>query len=268
MQLVRSHNFGHTSGDFLLLHSHEWDALWGLPAWATRLFLCLVAFGDFKAGTVRTSYGELLNALQPDQPAAGRRLPGVSLQQVRDMLRTFEKLLILGRDKTRNEAQQALFFQVAPRAQKRMPSEKSNRDKNRGESAKQPELTGQTRNEQDDSTGGNEQVFQEEFLNPLTPTSGELSTDGCPPDEQSREISAPSAGRGQQQAPRGGQNLAPAAHAPHSPSDAPLPPAEIARRAAALRQGLRSKKTDPPRGRAGRPPSGASTGHQGPADDG
>jgi len=255
MQLVRSHNFGHTSGEFLLLHSHEWDALWGLPAWATRLFLCLVAFGDFKAGTVRTSYGELLNALQPDQPAAGRRLPGVTLQQVRDMLRTFERLLILGRDKTRNEAQQALFFQVAPRAQKRMPSEKSNREKNRATSAKQPELTGQTRNEQGDSTGGNEQVFQEEFLNPLTPTDDELSTERRP-------------GETHQQAPRGGQNLAPAAHAPHPPNDEPLPPAEIARRAAALRQGLRSKKTDPPRGRERRPPSGASRDDSGPADDG
>jgi hypothetical protein len=241
VQLVRSHNFGHTTGDFLLLHAHEWDALWGLPAWATRLFLCLVAFGDFKAGTVRTSYGELLNALQPDQPERGKRLASVTLQQLRDMLRTFEKLLILGRDKARNEEQQALFFQVAPRTQKVAPAEKLNREQNRARKAKQPDLTGQTQTGTPEQNTEENRSSKKNFYNSPTPQTGELSTDGEPE-------------RGEHQAPPGGQEVAPSAHAPGASAGAGEPitdPKAVAGLVGAIKARLRGKKTDPQGGRAG-----------------
>jgi hypothetical protein len=118
-------------------------------------------------------------------------------------------------------------------------------------------LTGQTKNDATRTEQGTEQVFQEKFLKPPTPKSSKLSTDREP-------------ATGEQLAPPGGQNLAPAGHAPGSTEhEAPaLPRAEIAKRAAGLLAGLRGRKTDPPGGRAGRPPSGASTGPQEHADDG
>ena len=241
MQLVRSHNFGHTTGDFLLLHAHEWDALWGLPAWATRLFLCLVAFGDFKAGTVRTSYGELLNALQPDQPESGPRLARITLQQVRAMLRTFERLLILGRDKARNEEQQALFFQVAPRTQKVAPAEKLNRERNRGSSAKQPDLTGQTQDGVGEKNREQNRSSKKNFYNSPTPQTSELSTDGGPE-------------RQGHQAPPGGREVAPSAHAPGDVATDPAPitdPAKVGALVQAIKARFRGKKTDPQGGRAG-----------------
>lgn len=241
MQLVRSHNFGHTTGDFLLLHAHEWDALWGLPAWATRLFLCLVAFGDFKAGTVRTSYGELLNALQPDQPESGPRLACITLKQVREMLQRFEKLLILGRDKARNEEQRGLFFQVAPRTQKVAPAEKQGREQGRHRKPKQLELTGQTQEDQTEQDREQGSSSKKNFYNSPTPQTAKLSTDGEP-------------GRGEQQAPPGGQEVAPSAHAPGDVAcdDAPITdPTEVLSRVQAIKARFRGKKTDPQVGRAG-----------------
>lgn len=258
MQLVRSHNFGTGSGDFLLIHEHEWHALWGLPAWTTRLWCCLVAFSDFKAGTVRTSYGELLNALQPDQPAAGKRLAKITLKQVRDAIAAFERLLILGRDKSRNEEQRALFFQVAPRTGSCMSAGKKGRDKGRTQSAGKADEHGEKSAKAVGTEQGTGQVFQENSLNTPYPQERELST-GTEP------------GPTKKQAPPGGQNLAPSGHAPR-PAGAgqsqPLDSRTIAMRAAALSERLRGRKTDPPRGRAHRPPSGASEGVLSDADDG
>lgn len=249
--LVRTHSFGQGGATFLPVLEHEWNALWGLPAWATRLFMVLTACSDFKRGHGRTSYGELLNALTPDQPERGPRLESPTLKQVRSMLDRFERLLILARDRSRNEDQQALFFHVSPRAWKSAPTGKQGRDQGRGSTeGKQPQRKHETG-----------QVFQELTSIPPTSQGSKLSTAEQAPTDQKTEPP-----RGLEPAPTG-HAPGPAAWLQMPPEGAPLDSRTIAMRAAALGAALRAKKTDPPGGRAPRPPSSAPRGSGEPSTD-
>lgn len=124
MKHVRSFNYARPRDAWLMVFDHEWDALGGLPAWATRLFLVLVSLSDFKTGHGKTGYGELINALTPDQPARGPRLWAPTRDDVKAMLQRFEQLLILARDKHASETRMALFFHLAPRTSKTTSAEK------------------------------------------------------------------------------------------------------------------------------------------------
>ncbi len=247
MQLVRSHNFGPGSALFLPVLEHEWQALWGLPAWGTRLFMCLAAFSDFKKGTVKTSYGELLNALQPDQPARGKRLPTISLQQVRTMLAAFEKLLILARDKGRSETEQVLFFQIAPRVWKSTSTEKLNRDENSHKRASTPYAATNSSSSQHEENTKENSSFKKNFLKPPTPKTASYP--------QTEAVEG-----GVQQTPRGGLNEAAARHAPPPPASDEAPAVDsrtAVMRAQALRERFLRSKTDPQGGRAPTPPKTA-----------
>lgn len=111
-------------GGFLLLHAHELDVLATLPLWTLALFVQLLRLVDFKTGAGCTTVPQLVRALQPLQPARGRRHFAPDAQAVIKAIRELEARRILARDKGRSRAENLLFFTVAPRVAKVRPGSK------------------------------------------------------------------------------------------------------------------------------------------------
>ncbi len=166
MKQIRAGNFATPRDAWLLMWPHEWDALNGLPAWATRLFLVLVSCADFKTGNGRTGYSELINRLTPDQPERGPRLWAPTRDDVKAMLQRFEKLLIVARDKNASEARGAIVFHVAPRGREAAPAKKL-----------PPKLSpGSTEGEGPKLSPETPPVLSEKNSYPLPPEAPKLST--------------------------------------------------------------------------------------------
>lgn len=106
------------------LWPHELAALAGLPAWFVALFVALVLRADFRTGAGRTGYGELINALTPDQPARGPRLWAPTRDDVKAALRRLESLRILAVDRLHSEQVQSINFLLSPRQRRGVASGK------------------------------------------------------------------------------------------------------------------------------------------------
>lgn len=123
MRQVRTHAFAAPSAG-VWLHPHELAALAGLPAWCIALLVALIKRSNYKTGTGRTGYGELINALTPDQPERGPRLWAPSRDDIKGQLARFCALRILSIDRVRSEQLQSLNFEVCPRVAQRVPKPK------------------------------------------------------------------------------------------------------------------------------------------------
>jgi hypothetical protein len=145
MRQVRTHAFAAPDVG-VWLWPHELAALAGLPAWYVALFVALLQRADFKTGRGRTGYGELVNALTPDQPERGPRLAAPSTQDCKRAMRRLEALRIVAVDKLRSEQIKAVEFLVGPRVAQRVPKGKPDRqpDPTRQE-GKPPKLDPTTR---------------------------------------------------------------------------------------------------------------------------
>lgn len=131
MRQVRTHAFAMPDCG-VWLWPHELRALVGLPAWHLALFVHLVARSTFKTGQGVTCWGELVNALTPDQPARGPRLWAPSTREVRDAAAGLHRLCIAVFDSRRGVEEQAVFFEVAPRTGRGVSDGKLRRDLRRG----------------------------------------------------------------------------------------------------------------------------------------
>lgn len=213
----------HSAPSFLGITEAEAVKLRHVPAWMRWLFCELVGLSDFRTGQGRSSWAQLVSLLDFDKPAAGRRAAeDIGPQRVR---RAFEQLADLGlvaRDKGRNEQTGWLFFQVAPRTGLGASTGKTDRVSDRAQKrrstreatpANQAIPTGIPTG----GSGSNSTPY---------PRSGKLSTPL--PSERTKPPAAllaeVRARRGEKAGPRGGQNVAPAGHAPRG-----LQPPESAR---------------------------------------
>ena len=123
MRRARTHSFAAPAAG-VWLHPHELAALAGLPAWCIALLVALIKRSNYKTGAGRTGYGELINALAPDQPERGPRLWAPSRDDMRAQLTRFAALRILTLDRMRSEQLQCLIFEVCPRVTQRVPAAK------------------------------------------------------------------------------------------------------------------------------------------------
>lgn len=106
------------------MHPHELAALSGLPAWCIALLVALIKTSNFRTGAGRTGYGELINALTPDQPGRGPRLWAPSRDDIKKHLARFEAMRILCIDSKRSKQFRCVFFDVCPRVTLRVPAGK------------------------------------------------------------------------------------------------------------------------------------------------
>ena len=95
-------------GAFLIMHQHELDVLDALPLWFDRLFRALIHCSDFRTGAGQVSYARLVALLTPKHYAP-------DAQAIKKAVRELEARLIVARDKAHSQAEQLLFFAVAPR---------------------------------------------------------------------------------------------------------------------------------------------------------
>lgn len=123
MRQVRNHAFAAPAAG-AWIHPHELAALAGLPAWCIALLVALIKRSNYKTGAGRTGYGELINALTPDQPERGPRLWAPSRDDLRAQLARLCALRILTIDRMRSEQLQCLIFEVCPRVAQRVPAAK------------------------------------------------------------------------------------------------------------------------------------------------
>ncbi len=123
MKQVRSHAFAAPAAG-VWLHPHELAALAGLPAWCIALLVALIKRSNYKTGAGRTGYGELINALTPDQPERGPRLWAPSRDDIKAQLARLCALRILTLDRMRSEQLQCLIFELCPRVAQRVPTAK------------------------------------------------------------------------------------------------------------------------------------------------
>lgn len=216
MRLVRTHAFATPDDAFILISRDERDRLRGLGCLALGLFVALLERSNYRSGRGVTGWGELVNALTPDQPERGARLPAPTRHQLEHMLRKLEALGLVARDKGANEQRGKLFFQLAPRTGLSAPAEQSQRVRQRVQQAAKPLKTGLPAHRHPRSSEGPSEVLQENSL-PPTPVGSKLST-GRPitvPSRWVREAREKLKARGGREvAPPGGPNDAPAAHAP------------------------------------------------------
>lgn len=106
------------------LHGHELAVLDSMPAWMTRLFMCLVRVSNFKTGAGSTTFAQLVLMLTPLQPRSGHKHFVPTEQAIRKGVLAFESSRILARDKARSQGERLLFFAVLERgAQVRSPFE-------------------------------------------------------------------------------------------------------------------------------------------------
>lgn len=130
MRQTRTHAFARPSAG-VWLWPHELDALMRAPAWHLALLVHLVARSDFRTGSGRTSWGELVNALTPDQPERGPRLWAPSTMDVRRAVESMARACILVVDRARNVREEAVFFELAPRTGRGVARPKLDRELDR-----------------------------------------------------------------------------------------------------------------------------------------
>lgn len=124
MKQVSAFAFKRPGSAWLLLTADEDARLDGFEAWFFKLFACLVKWSDFRTGYGRTGYGELVNALTPDQPERGPRLWAPSRDDVRQAVRRLEAAGLVAVDRVKSEKAKALFFHVPPRTRTGAPARK------------------------------------------------------------------------------------------------------------------------------------------------
>ena len=124
MRQISAFAFRRPAQAWVMVTADEDRRLCGLEAWTYRLFRTLLMCSDFSTGYGRTGYGELIQSLTPDQPAAGPRLWGPSRDDVKKALRALESLDLVAIDKTKSEKAKALFFHVQPRTRTGAPARK------------------------------------------------------------------------------------------------------------------------------------------------
>ena len=166
MKQVRTHAFT-TPSVGVWLWPHELAALAKLPAWFVALFVALVLRSNYRTGAGRTGYGDLINALQPDQPERGPRLASYSRTDIKRAMRRFEELQILAVDRFASEQAQTINFSVSDRNRRGVPARKLDREFVPGSTeVKSPKL----------DPGICTALSKESLKQPLTPQSGKLST--------------------------------------------------------------------------------------------
>jgi len=165
LKVARTHSFAVPSAG-LWIDAHEFAAMAGLPAWHVALFCHLVCRSNFKTGSGRTGYGELINALTPDQPERGPRLWAPTRRDVQRALDRLEVLRLVACDTLSSEQLQCLVFHVAPRVRRGVPAGKQVQELARG-SAEGKE--GKTR-------AGTRDGLPTVNLYPLPPVDRNLST--------------------------------------------------------------------------------------------
>lgn len=124
MRQISAFAFLRPTKAWVLVTADEDRRLCGLEAWTYRLFRTLLMCSDFSTGHGCTGYGELIQSLTPDQPAAGPRLWVPSRDAVKKALRALESLDLVAVDKVKSEKAKALFFHVQPRTRKGAPAKK------------------------------------------------------------------------------------------------------------------------------------------------
>jgi len=197
----------HAAPNFVMLGGSELIALRKLPTLAGRLFLELLAMADHATGAIRTSYAVLLALVDFDQVQCAHAPDKPTLKRIRTAIDQLEQARLLARDCVKNEKQQALFLRVQSRAGISAPAESFGRVKGRAAREKKPAKSGTYAKQAEPVRQGEGQRVQENSL-PPTPT-------GAPIPQGVREkLAAVRGAGGKQQAPQGGQNLAPAGHAP------------------------------------------------------
>ena len=165
MKQVRTHAFS-VPDVGVWLWPHELQAVFGLPGWFLALLVHLVARSNFKTGAGRTGYGELINALTPDQPERGPRLWAPSRLDVQRALRRLEALRIVAVDKLFSEQVQSINFLVSPRQRRGVSRRKL-----------EPEFdTGSTEVKRPKRDTGIRHGLSTEILNPRPLTTAQLST--------------------------------------------------------------------------------------------
>lgn len=191
---VRTHAFERPDAG-LWLWPDELAALVGLPAWHLALFAHLVLRSDFGSGHGRTGYGELINALTPDQPERGPRLWAPSRDDCKAALRRLEALRLVALDRGHSERVQALVFHVQPRTRRGVPAPKL-----------PPKLSpGPHEGETGKLTPGTGPGLPALNTYPLPPVDKKLSTAAGPSDadrQRMREVRA-RIGGGRKRAPQG-----------------------------------------------------------------
>ncbi len=191
MRQTRTHAFS-VPDVGVWLWPHELQALMGLPAWCMAMFVHLVVRTDFKSGAGRTGYGELINALTPDQPERGPRLWAPSRDDIKAGMRRLEALRIVAVDRLRSEQLQTINFLLAPRQRRGVPNGKLPPKLSPGSvEGKEPKLS-----------PGTPPALSTEILNPLPLSASKLSTgEGRAAAQQ--VLAKMGAARGKARAPKG-----------------------------------------------------------------
>lgn len=194
MKAVRSHSFS-LAAAWLILREEELNAMAGLPAWYWGLLVHLVLRTDFRSGHGRTGYGELINALTPDQPERGPRLWAPSRDDLKAALRRLEALRILAVDRLHSERVQAVVFHMSPRERRGVATKKL-----------PPKLSpGSHEGERVKRSPGIDPGLPRMNSYPLPPVDKKLSTAAGPSDadrQRMHEVRAKLAG-GRKRAPKG-----------------------------------------------------------------
>jgi hypothetical protein len=119
-----------------VLYGDELRKLRELPAWMRWLYVELVQLSDFETGRGRSSWAQLAALLDFDQmpgrPPAGA---AVGVQQIRRAFAQLQAAGLVGRDPFANEQTGALFFELAPRHRRGVPSGAFDRGSDRGGAA-------------------------------------------------------------------------------------------------------------------------------------
>ncbi|WP_290904422.1 hypothetical protein [Aquabacterium sp.] len=239
MKLVKTHAYTTPGSIAPLVTPDECARLFTLPALAFKLFVCLVHVVDFKSGHGHTGYPELIAMLTPAQPERGRPVAVPTRDEVKHMLRRFDDMGLIARDKAASEARGNIIFHMQPRSWESVSSELAARVSARGAS---PQKADKHRAKPKPATtsrpGSRPHSHELDSLIPLPLEEPKLSTgtdeatdpaegeklgppgghthapDGARPPPEAQTDTGEGVRVGQQEGPPGGQTDAPAGHAP------------------------------------------------------
>ncbi len=195
MRQVRTHAYKAPAAG-VWITEEETAALVGLPAWYWGLWVQLLLRSNFKTGAGTTGYGELINALTPDQPERGPRLWAPSRDDVKTALRRLEALRLMAVDAMRSEQLQRIEFLLRPRVASGVSAEKLPRELSPGSHlGKRSKLT----------PGKGPGLSAVNTLSP-TPCGQQLSTGAAPSEavrQKLEEVTQRVRGGGRTRAPKG-----------------------------------------------------------------
>ncbi len=211
----------HTAPNFVMLGGLELIQLRKLGHLAFRLYLELLAMADHATGRVSTSYAVLLAILDFDQVDCAHAPDKPTTKRIRTALEHLVSLGMVRVDRVANEKRQGLFLRLPTRKSISAPGESFGRVKGRAKKAKTPDESTACSATPLDEGQGEGQGVQEEYIPPKSPSCAQPTEATRPPPEL---LAAVRARRGRQQAPQGGQNVGPTAHAPRGlrPPESPL----------------------------------------------